>query len=75
MYRWPSVKRARIVIARDGKKSLLGRDWFTQLNFRVVESSKEDEYTNIVNSLVNKIEMSPELKRIQQRIAYIFSRQ
>ena len=33
-----SIKRADIVIARDGKKSLV-----MQLNFRVAEAGKEDE--------------------------------
>ena len=56
-----TVKRARIVIARNGKK-LAGRDWLTQLNFRVAGASKEGECTNIVNGIVIKIEMSPEFK-------------
>ena len=73
-----TIKRARIVIARERKKPLEktigGRDWLSQSNFRVAEASKEGECTNTVNRNVNKIEMSPELKKIQQRFLKIFSR-
>ena len=33
-----TIKKARMVIAREGKKSLVGRDWLTQLNF--IQSSR-----------------------------------
>ena len=58
-----TVKRTRIVIAKDGKKSLVGRDWSTQLNYRVAEASKEGECTNFVNKTENNVELAPELKR------------
>ena len=41
------LKIARLVITRDGKRSLIGRDWLTQLNFRVGEANGNSEYTNI----------------------------
>ena len=36
-------KNAKIVITRDGKRSLIGRDWLAQLNFRVGEANKNSE--------------------------------
>ena len=35
---------------KDEKKSLVGRDYLLQLNFRVAEAGQEKEYTNIVAS-------------------------
>ena len=70
-----TIKRARIVIARDGKKSLVGRDWLTQLTYRVAEATKEGECTNTVNIIENNVELAPELKRISQKFPKIFSRQ
>ena len=70
-----TIKRARIVIARDGKKSVLGRDWLTQRNYRVAEASKEGECKNTVNKIENNVELAPELKRIKQKFPEIFSRQ
>ena len=70
-----TIRRARIVIARDGKKSLVGRDWLTQLNCRVSEASKECESTNTVYKFENDVEIAPELKRNKQKFPKIFSRQ
>ena len=67
-----TIKRTRIVFAKDGKKSLVGRDWLTQLNFRLAEVRKIGAFTYFVNSLVKKIEMAPEWKKIQQVFAKIF---
>ena len=64
-----TIKRARIVIARDGKKSLVRRDWLKQLNYRVAEASKEGECTNTVNKIESKIELSPELKKNSTKVS------
>ena len=69
-----NIKKAKLIIVRDGKRSLIGRDWLTQLNFRVAKASKESEYPFIVNNIESKVELSPELKRIQQKFPKIFSR-
>ena len=42
------LKTGRIVITRDWKRSLVGRDWLNQLNFRVGESHENSEHTNSV---------------------------
>ena len=34
-----TIKNARIVISRDGNRSLIGRDWLNQLNFNVGEAN------------------------------------
>ena len=70
-----TINRARIVIARDGKKSLVGRNWLTQLNYRVAEASNESQCTNTVNKIENNVELAPELKRIKQKFPDFFSRQ
>ena len=70
-----TIKRAQIVIARDRKRSLVRRDWLTQLTYRVAEASKESKCANFVNKIESKIELSPELKSIQQKFPKIFSRQ
>ena len=75
------IKKARVVITRDGKKSLIGRDWLTSLNFRVADTNNMSEYNNSMNTInsnknkIEKIEISPELKRIKQKFPKIFSRQ
>ena len=70
-------KQARVVIAREGKKSLIGRDWLANLNFRVAESNENNEYKksiNNVNTKTNKTEKSSELKRIEEKFPNIFKR-
>ena len=57
------------------EKSLVGRDWLTQLNFRVAEGKFEDEYDYSVNNIVNKVELSPELKKMKKRFPKFFKRQ
>ena len=69
-----TIKNARIFITRDGKRSLIGRDWLNQLNFRVREAGENSEYTNIIKSiserktLVNLKEKFPQLFTRQGRI-------
>ena len=49
------MRGAKIVISRNGKKSLIGRDWLTKLNYRTIEAQNESEYKNIVNNIVRKL--------------------
>ena len=42
------IKNARIVITRDGKRSLIGREWLAQLNYHVGEANSNSEYNNVV---------------------------
>ena len=66
------IKKAMMIRARDGKKSLVGRDWLAQLNFQVAEAKQESEYNKNVISSLNKVELSPELKLIQSKSSMIF---
>ena len=51
------LKNARIVINRDGKRSLIGRDWRTQLNFRVGKANGNSEYTNMFSNISERREI------------------
>ena len=42
------AKNARIVINRDGKRLLIGRDWLAQLNYHVGDADSNSEYINVV---------------------------
>ena len=68
------IKNAVMIIARDGKKSLLRRDWLAQLNFREAKAKQESEYNKNVNKSVNNVELLPELRILQQKLPNIFSR-
>ena len=69
------------MITHDGKKSLIGREWLTSLNFRVADTNNMSEYNNSINYInsnnhkIEKIEISPELKRKSQKFLKIFSKQ
>ena len=67
-----NMKKARLIIARDGKRSLIGRDWLAQLNFHAAEAKQSSEYKNIINNIENKVELSLELKRIKQKFRKSF---
>ena len=63
-----TIKNAKTVISRDGKRSLIGRDWLNQLNFRVGEANGNYEYSNIINHIserqnIEQINKFPELFR------------
>ena len=48
------IKNARVVLTREGKRSLIGRDWLAQLNFRVGESHKIVVYNNAANNITSQ---------------------
>ena len=54
------IKNAKILITKDGKRSLIGRDWLTQLNFRVGEVTRNCEHNKTVNNIN---EQAKELKK------------
>ena len=39
------------MISRDGTRALIGRDWLSQLNFRVREANGNSEHSNIINDI------------------------
>ena len=65
------LKNARIVITRDGKRSLIERDLLTQLNIRVGEANGNSEYTNIINN----ISETRDFETRKQKFPKLFSRQ
>ena len=46
-----TIKIARIVISRDGKRSLVGRDCLNQVNFKVGEVNGNGEYSETINHI------------------------
>ena len=67
-----TIKNARTVISRDGKRSLIGRDWLNQLNFRVGEANGNYEYSNIINHIserqnLEQLNKFPELFRDKRK--------
>ena len=74
-----TLKQARIVVASEGKKSLIGKDWLAKLNFQVAESNKNSEYNNNIinniNSKTNNTEKSTELNRKENKFPNIFKKQ
>ena len=55
-----------MVIAREANKSLVGSDWLTQLNFKVAEAKSESECEHSEDSFVDRVVLSPELKKNSQ---------
>ena len=51
-----TIKNARILISRDGGKSLIRRDWLAKLNCRVAQSKSLVEYNSV--NLVNTPEQN-----------------
>ena len=50
-----TIKRTRIVIAREGKKSLVDRDRLAELEFRVAGANQKSEYNKTVISIKCRI--------------------
>ena len=70
------VRKARIVISRDGKRSIIGGDWLTKLQLKVVEQLIKSEYTvDLIQNLKTKPETSNELRRLEQKHPELLSRQ
>ena len=58
------LKNSRILITRDGKRSLIGRDWLNQLNFRVGEVKQKGEYNQTVNNINKTKEKNKDLEAL-----------
>ena len=65
------IKKARILIARSGSKSIIGREWLTILRFKLEAEKSELE----VNSIEKENELSPETKQLVNDFPNIFKRQ
>ena len=65
------LKNAIIAITRYGKRSLIGRDWLTQLNFRVSQANGNSESTNIFNNISER----RDIETIKQKLPILFSGQ
>ena len=61
------MKTGRIVKTRNWKRSLIGRDWLNQLNFRVDESHENSEHTNSV-AYISERQDTEKLKQKTSRI-------
>ena len=66
-----TIKNARIVISKDGKRSLIGRDWQDQLNFRVGETNENSEYSNIIQNISER----QDIVKLKEKFLNLFSRQ
>ena len=73
MHKWGAriIRIARIVITRDGKRSVFVRDWLEQLNFRVGEANKKSQYYNAVNNINNQNNF---IEKLKQTFLKIFTR-
>ena len=65
------IKNARILIARSGSKSIIGREWLTTLRYKLQPQKGELE----VNSIEKKSELSVETKKLVTEFPELFKRQ
>ena len=66
-----TIINVRIVITRDGKRSLIGRDWLHQINFRVREANWNSEYSNIIQNISER----QDIEKLRAKLHKLFSRQ
>ena len=59
------------MITRDGKRSLIGRDWLSQSNFGVGEANGSSEYSNIIQN----ISELQDIKKLKEKVPKLFRRQ
>ena len=59
------------MISWDGKRSLIGRDWLNQLNFRVGEANGNSEYSNIIQNISER----QDVDLLKTKFPNLFSRQ
>ena len=65
------IRKARILIARSGAKSIIGREWLTTLRYKLEPEKGELE----VNSIEKENELSPETKQLVREFPKLFKRQ
>ena len=66
-----TIQNARIVITREGKRSLIGRDWLNQRNFKVGKMNGNSEYAHIVHNISER----QDTEIFKQKVPKLFSRQ
>ena len=65
------IRKARILIARSGAKSIIGREWLTTLRCKLEQEKGELK----VNSIEKENELSPETKQLVNQFPNLFKRQ
>ena len=68
------LKGTKIIVTRDGQRSLIVRDWLTKLNSCLAESQKESEYKTVLKKINKNFELTPEKKRIHEKFPKVFKR-
>ena len=63
------VKKARILIAKPGTKSIIGREWLSTLRYKLVAEGELE-----VNSIENQVELSTEAKQFVKEFPKLFER-
>ena len=63
------VKKARILIAKPGTKSIIGREWLSTLRYKLVAEGELE-----VNSVENQVELSTEAKQFVKEFPKLFER-
>ena len=48
------TKNSPVVLTREGKRSLIGKNWLAQLDIRVGAAHKIGEYNNAVNNITSQ---------------------
>ena len=66
-----TIKNARIVISKDGKRTLIGRDWLNQLNFRVGSANGIIEYPETIHHISEE----QNIEQFEEKFPELFSRQ
>ena len=61
------VKKARILIAKPGTKSIIGREWLPTLRYKLVAEGELE-----VNSIENQVELSTEAKQFVKEFPKLF---
>ena len=71
------MSKARVLVAKKGAKSIVGRDWLTALKYKIDQPNTRGE--NIVNSIScenpnPEIKLSPEAKQLVEEFPNLFKR-
>ena len=67
-----SIKRARILVAREGVKALIGRDWLNQLQYEITPSQNEMEES--VMRVVDQDEMNEDGRKVIEKFPALCTR-
>ena len=66
------IRKARILVARPGAKSIVGRDWLNYLQYRIEPKSK---FSNSINCISKTLQTCPLVKEMQAEFLDLFARQ